>query len=126
MTPEKTTPQPAPQVRSELTDIRFIIASALGLIGIFLLICAAFAGNPDEMAKTGDINANLIAGIALLGTLGGSLATALRAEDEREAALVTFLVTASGLALFGIGAAFWGLLAGVVVRLVLKPRAARV
>ena len=39
---------------------------------------------------------------------------------------MTFLVTASGLTLFGIGAAFWGLLAGVVVRLVLKPRTARI
>ena len=61
-----TSPKTTVQQRSELTDIRFIIASALGLIGIFLLVCAAFAGNPDEMAKTGDINANLWAGVGLL------------------------------------------------------------
>ena len=90
------------------------------LIGVFgATVAALLAAFPGELVVA-------IAGIALLGTLGGSLATALREEDEREAALVTFLVTASGLALFGIGAAFWGLLAGVVVRLVLKPRAARV
>lgn len=66
MTPEKTTPQPAPQVRSELTDIRFIIASALGLIAIFLLICSVFANGPEEMAKTGGSNANLWSGVGLL------------------------------------------------------------
>ncbi len=90
------------------------------LIGVFgATVAALLAAFPGELVVA-------IAGIALLGTLGGSLVTALREEDEREAALVTFLVTASGLALFGIGAAFWGLLAGVVVRLVLKPRTARV
>ena len=61
-----------------------------------------------------------IAGIALLGTIGNSLAAALRDEAEREPALVTFLVTASGLSLAGIGSAFWGLLAGVVTLLVLR------
>ena len=90
------------------------------LVGVFgATVAALLAAFPRELVVA-------IAGIALLGTLGGSLATALHEEDEREAALVTFLVTASGLALFGIGAAFWGLLAGVVVRLVLKPRTARV
>ena len=50
-------------------------------------------------------------------------ATALREEDEREPALVAFLVTASGVALLGIGAAFWGLVAGVLVRWFLhRPR----
>ncbi len=53
-----------------------------------------------------------IAGIALFGTIGNSLASALREEREREPALIAFLVTASGLSLFGIGAALWGLLAG--------------
>ncbi len=39
--------------KSEFTDIRFIIASAIGSLSIYLLICAAFMGGPDEMAKTG-------------------------------------------------------------------------
>jgi benzoate membrane transport protein len=55
-----------------------------------------------------------------LGTIGNGLATALSQEREREAALVTFLVTASGVALFGIGSAFWGLFAGALSLAVLR------
>lgn len=55
-----------------------------------------------------------IAGLALLGTIGGSLAVALKDEGEREAALLTFLVTLSGVTLAGIGSAFWGVVAGVL------------
>ena len=54
-----------------------------------------------------------IAGLALLGTIGNGLVVALQDEKERDAALITFLVTASGLALFGIGSGFWGLLFGM-------------
>ncbi|MFN8895549.1 MAG: benzoate/H(+) symporter BenE family transporter, partial [Betaproteobacteria bacterium] len=61
-----------------------------------------------------------VAGLALLSTIGSALATATRDEAEREAALVTFVVTASGMALLGIGSAFWGLVAGVLVRLALR------
>jgi benzoate membrane transport protein len=53
-----------------------------------------------------------VAGLALLGAFGSSLANALTNPQEREAALVTFLTAASGLSFFGIGGAFWGLLAG--------------
>lgn len=85
------------------------------LIGLFgATVASLFAAFPKELVMA-------IAGIALLGTLGSSLIAALREDGEREAALVTFLVTASGLSLFGIGAAFWGLLAGVIVRLALRP-----
>jgi len=56
-----------------------------------------------------------IAGIALLGTIGTSLSGALHDEHERDAALITFLVTASGLTLRDIGSAFWGLLLGLAV-----------
>ena len=87
------------------------------LVGVFgATVAGLFTAFPSELVLA-------IAGIALFGTLGNSLATALHAVDEREAALVTFLVTASGLSLLGIGAAFWGLVAGVIVRLVLhRPR----
>lgn len=54
-----------------------------------------------------------IAGLALLATIGNSLSVALQDESTREAALITFLVTASGLTLFSVGAAFWGLVAGL-------------
>ncbi|MDR7270089.1 benzoate membrane transport protein [Pelomonas saccharophila] len=55
-----------------------------------------------------------IAGLALLGTIAGALATALKDEGHRDAAILTFLVCLSGISLFGIGAAFWGVVAGGV------------
>ena len=54
-----------------------------------------------------------IAGIALLGPLTNALSTALARDDERFAAILAFVVTASGLTLFGVGGAFWGLSAGL-------------
>jgi benzoate membrane transport protein len=59
-----------------------------------------------------------IAGLALLGTIAGALATALKDEGHRDAAILTFLVCLSGISLFGIGAAFWGVVAGAVATLV--------
>lgn len=53
-----------------------------------------------------------LAGLALLSTIAGSLHQALSHERERDAAIVTFLVTASGLTAVGVGSAFWGLVAG--------------
>jgi len=53
-----------------------------------------------------------IAGLALLGTLGAGISEALREPEGREAALVTFLATASGMSLLGVGSAFWGLVLG--------------
>ncbi|MBW8843544.1 MAG: benzoate/H(+) symporter BenE family transporter [Burkholderiales bacterium] len=55
-----------------------------------------------------------IAGLALLGTIAGALATALKDEGQRDAAILTFLVCLSGLSAFGIGAPFWGVVAGGV------------
>jgi benzoate membrane transport protein len=55
-----------------------------------------------------------VAGFALLGTIATGLATAMQQEHQREAALITFLVTASGVSLWGVGAAFWGVVAGVL------------
>lgn len=97
---------------------RYVAAIAAGafyvLVGLFgATVAALFAAFPKELIAA-------IAGIALLGTIGNSLAAALREESEREPALVTFLVTASGLSLAGIGSAFWGLLAGVATLLVWK------
>ena len=86
------------------------------LVGLFgATVAGLFAAFPQALVLA-------IAGIALFGTLGNSLVAALREEDEREAALVTFLVTASGLSLLGVGAAFWGLVAGVCVRLALRRK----
>jgi benzoate membrane transport protein len=55
-----------------------------------------------------------IAGLALLGTIGSGLAGAVRDEPHREAAIITFLVTLSGVAILGIGSAFWGVVAGAL------------
>ena len=78
-----------------------------GLLGA--TVASVFAALPKELVAA-------IAGIALLGTIGNSLSGALLDDKERDAALITFLVTASGLTLFGVGSAFWGLLFGLAVR----------
>lgn len=57
----------------------------------------------------------LVAGLALSGPFINAMALALKVEEERLAAIVTFAVTASGIAFFGIGSAFWALLAGLSV-----------
>ena len=63
-----------------------------------------------------------VAGLALLGAFGGAMMGALNEGEHREAAVMTFLVTASGLSFFGIGGAFWGLLAGGGMMLLKKWR----
>ncbi|MHA6641420.1 benzoate/H(+) symporter BenE family transporter [Mesorhizobium sp. A623] len=66
----------------------------------------------------------LVAGLALIASLSNALSIALKDADERMAATITFAVTASGLTLFGIGSAFWGLVGGLLVLLLdgLKKR----
>lgn len=63
-----------------------------------------------------------VAGLALLGTIGSSLHTALLQDEAREAALLTFIITASGISLLGVGAACWGLLVGVILHHVNQRR----
>ena len=58
-----------------------------------------------------------VAGLALLGAFGNSLLAAVSEPADREAAVITFVVAASGLTLFGIGGAFWGLIAGGTIRM---------
>ncbi|WP_174188699.1 benzoate/H(+) symporter BenE family transporter [Nocardia barduliensis] len=83
---------------------------ALGSAALVTLIAAAPAGTLET-----------VAGLALLATLAAALAAALRGE-HREAGVVTFVIAASGVGFAGIGAAFWALLAGLVVRKVLLQR----
>ncbi|BEV72805.1 MULTISPECIES: benzoate/H(+) symporter BenE family transporter [unclassified Paludibacterium] len=59
-----------------------------------------------------------LSGMALLGAIGNGLTTAMRDESQREAALMTFLLTASGMHFLGMGAAFWGIVAGVLAHVV--------
>jgi benzoate membrane transport protein len=63
-----------------------------------------------------------VAGFALLGSIGGGLAVAVKDDTHREAALITFLVTLSGLTLAGIGSAFWGVVAGALALTVQTAR----
>lgn len=77
------------------------------LIGIFgATIVSLFILLPKALMM-------VIAGLALLSTLGNSLSSALSAPNEREAALITVLVTISGIEFFSIGSAFWGLIIGM-------------
>ncbi|HEV3346272.1 MAG TPA: benzoate/H(+) symporter BenE family transporter [Methylomirabilota bacterium] len=97
---------------------RYVAAVFAGLfyliVGIFgATVVALFLAFPPELVAA-------IAGLALLATIGNGLASAVRAENQREPALVTFLVTASGIAPAGIGSAFWGLVAGVVTLAILR------
>ncbi len=101
-------------------DKRYVAAISAGffylLVGLFgATVGALFAAFPKELVLA-------IAGLALLGTIGNGLAAALVHEKEREPALITFLVTASGVTLFGIGAAFWGLVAGAIALIVLQKK----
>jgi benzoate membrane transport protein len=80
-----------------------VLYTVLGLFGA--VIAGLLTAFPKELVAA-------IAGLALLGTIGGGLAVAVKDESHREAALITFLVTLSGVVLAGIGSAFWGVVAG--------------
>ena len=91
--------------------------------GLAYLLLGAFSAGLAALvaaAPAGVLEA--VAGLALLGTLAGSAASALAEPGERTGAVVAFLVAASGLTFLGIGAAFWALLAGLLVREVLRDR----
>lgn len=76
------------------------------VIGIFgTAVTGLLTAFPPELVAA-------IAGLALLGTIGSGLAAAVRDDTHREAALITFLVTLSGVSIAGIGSAFWGVAAG--------------
>ncbi|WP_226418719.1 benzoate/H(+) symporter BenE family transporter [Dechloromonas denitrificans] len=89
------------------------------LVGVFgVTLVAVFMAFPATFIST-------LAGLALLGTIGGSLASAMADPKSREAALITFLAAAANIKLFGIGGAFWGLLIGLVAYAVLNGRLPR-
>lgn len=105
----------------EDTRKRYVAAVAAGcfyvLTGLFgATVAALFAAFPQPLVLA-------IAGIALFTTIGNGLAAALQDPREREPALITFLVTASGVSAFQIGSVFWGMLAGLLALAVLRFRA---
>ncbi|MGH2341502.1 benzoate/H(+) symporter BenE family transporter [Segnochrobactraceae bacterium EtOH-i3] len=105
---------------------RWIAGIAAGgfyvLVGVFgVTLAAVFMALPATFITT-------LAGLALLGTIGGSLAGALADPASREAALITFLASAANITLLGIGGAFWGLVIGLIASFLLNgrfPRRAR-
>lgn len=90
------------------------------LIGIFgVTLAAVFMAFPATFITT-------LAGLALLGAIGGSLANAMADASTREAALITFLAAAANITLLGIGGAFWGLLIGLAAYAALNGRMPRI
>ncbi|MEM7195359.1 MAG: benzoate/H(+) symporter BenE family transporter [Pseudomonadota bacterium] len=78
------------------------------LTGIFAVsVVSLFVAFPESMVLA-------LAGLALFSTIAGSLQHAMQDKHRREPALITFLVTLSGVTLFGVGSAFWGLIAGAI------------
>ena len=93
-------------------DKRYTASVSCGLlylmVGVFgAAVTSLLAAFPKELVAA-------IATLALLGTIGGGLAAAVKEESHREAALITFLVTLSGVVIAGIGSAFWGVVAGAL------------
>ena len=89
-------------------------------IGIFgSAVATLLAAFPRELVAA-------VAGLALLGTIGGGLVASVQEPRHREAAVITCLVTLSGVGLAGIGSAFWGVVAGALALFVQqwRPRAA--
>ncbi|PWB35989.1 hypothetical protein DCO48_00655 [Pseudomonas sp. SDI] len=87
-----------------------------GIAGVFgATLAALFAALPKELVLS-------IAALALFGSIMNGLSVAMNEAREREAALITFMVTASGFTLFSIGSAFWGIVAGVLTLLILNWR----
>ena len=91
---------------------RYTAAMSAGFFYILMGLAGAsvvslFAAMPKALVM-------VIAGLALFGTIANALADSLKDISTREPAFITFLVTASGLSLWGIGSAFWGLVAGAV------------
>lgn len=90
---------------------RYVAGIAGGVLYLFLgcfagTVLAVFSAMPPELIAT-------LAGLALFPTIVTSISTAVAKPEQRDAALVTFIVAASGMSLFGLGAAFWSLLLGM-------------
>jgi len=93
--------------------------------GVFYVIFGLCAGAATAfIGAAPPILIQAVAGLALLGALGSSLLGAVSDARNREAAIITFIVTAAGLTFFGISGAFWGLLAGGAIYALTRWRAA--
>ncbi|WP_444918914.1 benzoate/H(+) symporter BenE family transporter [Microbulbifer sp. JMSA003] len=101
-------------------DKRYTAGIAAGIFYLLVGLCGAsvvalFSAFPQALIAG-------LAGLALIGVIGNSLAGATAEADSREAGIITFLISASGISLFGISSAFWGLLGGLVCYWFFKRR----
>jgi benzoate membrane transport protein len=92
---------------------RWIASVSAGFVYILLGLSAALA--TSLLAVTPPPLIEAVAGLALMTTFGSALAAAVSGPDHREAAAITFAVSASGISVLSIGAPFWGLICGLVV-----------
>lgn len=104
----------------ELKEKRYIAGIANG---IFYILGGLFAGSivmlfsllPKELIAA-------LAGLALLGAIGSNIAVAMRDDTHRDAALITFLATASGLHFMGLSSVFWGICLGLLAHIILRKK----
>ena len=99
---------------------RYTASAAAGVLYIVLglaggTIVSLLAAFPKALVLA-------VAGLALLGTIAAGLASAMKDDSHRDAALLAFLVTLSGITVAGVGSAFWGVVVGVVAQAVLHAR----
>jgi benzoate membrane transport protein len=97
---------------------RWIAAATAGFTYVALGLTAGLAS--AFIAASPPLLIQAVAGLALMGSMAGAFASSLAREDERLPAIITFATTASGFTAFSIGPAFWGLIAGGALMLVLK------
>ena len=91
--------------------------------GVFYILIGSFAGAITySFSHLPPALVTMVAGLALLGAIQGGLVNALAEPSEREAALVTFIVTASNISLLGLGSACWGIVLGLATYFALRPR----
>ncbi len=108
----------------ELKEKRYIAGIANG---IFYILGGLFAGSivmlfsilPKELVAA-------LAGLALLGAIATNISVAMKDESQRDAALITFLATVSGMHLLGFSSVFWGICIGMISHLVLSKREAKI
>jgi len=94
--------------------------------GVFYLVGGLFAGTIVSLfTSLPAAFVAVLAGLALLGAIAGNLFSALEEPSNREASLITFVVTASGMSLFGLSSAFWGVVIGYFCYLVLNGSGGR-
>lgn len=97
---------------------RWVAGASTGVSYLVLGACSALFAALVLLAPAAVIPA--VAGLALFAAFGSAVQQAIDDQGERMPAVVTFLVAASGISLLGVSAAFWALIAGLVVRLVLR------